>query len=515
MANKLTDMSKIRKAIKFHCSGKSKLFISNYLSLSRNTVKKYISLFDALGLNLEDIEQKTDTELEVLFSQSTLESSNPKLEKLHSYFPKMERDLKKVGMTIQHLWEAYYKENPDGLKSSQFRYHFKNWSNRVNPVMHMNHKAVDKMYVDYAGKTLSVTYKDTGEIKEVQFFVAILGASQYTYAEASMSQQKEDFVSSVENAIRFFGGTPAAIVPDNLKSAVIKSSRFEPTINETLADFAEHYQTTILPARAYKPRDKSLVEGAVKILYRRIYVHLKEQTFFSLEELNEQIWNLLDVHNKKKLTARPYSRLELFTEDEKNELNPLPQERFEIKYRSFATVMQNGHVQLSLDKSYYSVPFQYLRKKVKLLYTKSTLEVYYKYNRIATHPRHYKPYVYTTNPQHMASTHHFVADWSASRFFDWAATIDPCVAELIMKIIDSRNHPEQAYKSCLGILSFEKKVGKQRLINACKRALDYKIYSFKAIQNILEKNLDRIDSEPETDLELPLHENIRGKNYFK
>lgn len=515
MANKLTDMSKIRKVLKFHCSGKSKLFISNYLSLSRNTVKKYISLFDALGLNLQDLEQKTDADLENLFSQPTLESTNPTLEKLQSYFPKMERDLKKVGMTVQHLWEAYFKENPDGLKSSQFRYHFRNWSNRVNPVMHMNHKAGDKMYVDYAGKTLSIIDEDTGEIKEVQFFVAILGASQYTYAEASMSQQKEDFVTSVENAIYFFGGTPAAIVPDNLKSAVIKSSRFEPTINETLADFAEHYQTTILPARAYKPRDKSLVEGAVKILYRRIYVHLREQKFFSLDQLNEQIWNLLDVHNKKKLTARPYSRLELFTEDEKKELSPLPQERFEIKYQSFATVMQNGHVSLSVDKNFYSVPFQYLRKKVKLLYTKSTIEIYYKYNRIATHPRHYKPYVYTTNPDHMASTHQFVADWSAARFLDWANKIDPNVGELILKVIDSKTHPEQAYKSCLGILSFEKKVGKQRLINACKRALDYKIYSYKTIQNILENNLDRIDIESETDLELPQHDNIRGKNYFK
>lgn len=508
-------MSKIRKVIKFHCSGKSKLFISNYLSLSRNTVKKYIALFDALGLNLEDLEKKADADLEDLFSQSTLESANPKLEKLQSYFPKMERDLKKVGVTVQHLWEEYYKENPDGLKSSQFRYHFRNWSNRVNPVMHMNHKAGDKMYVDYAGKTLSVIDQDTGEIREVQFFVAILGASQYTYAEASLSQQKEDFVASVENAVRFFGGTPGAIVPDNLKSAVIKSSRFEPTINETLADFAEHYQTAILPARAYKPRDKSLVEGAVKILYRRIYVHLREQKFFSLDQLNEQIWNLLEVHNKTKLTARPYSRLELFTEDEKKELNPLPQERFEIKYQSFATVMQNGHVSLSSDKNFYSVPYQYLRKKVKLLYTKSTVEIYYKYNRIATHPRHYKPYVYTTNPEHMASTHQFVADWSASRFLDWASGIDPSVGEFIMKIIDSKNHPEQAYKSCLGILSFEKKVGKQRLINACKRALDYRIYSYKAIQNILENNLDRIDIESETDLELPHHDNIRGKNYFK
>lgn len=517
MANKITDMSKIRKVIKFHCSGKSNLFISNYLSLSRNTVKKYISLYKVLELSLETIELKTDTELELLFSNSTLQPINPKLQKLYDYFPKMERELKKVGVTIQHMWELYIAANPDGLRSSQFNVHYKTWSNRVNPVMHMHHKAGDKMYVDYAGKTLSVIDKTTGEIKEVQFFVAILGASQYTYAEASLSQQKEDFVSSVENAMRYFGGTPAAIVPDNLKSAVIKSSRFEPTINETLADLAEHYETTILPARAYKPRDKSLVEGAVKILYRRIYVNLKERTFYSLDELNDQIWSLLDIHNHRKLTARPYSRFELFIEDEKDKLQPLPQERFEIKYQSFATVMQNGHVQLSQDKNYYSVPYQYLRKKVKLLYTKSTVEVYYKYNRIATHQRNYKPYMYTTNSEHLASTHQFVADWSATRFIDWATDIDSAVAEFIIKIIDSRNHPEQAFKSCLGILSYEKKVGRVRLINACKRALDFKIYNFKTIQNILENNLDTIDAEQEQDLnqELPEHRNIRGKHYYE
>ncbi len=517
MANKITDMSKIRKVIKFHCNGKSNLFISNYLSLSRNTVKKYISLYKVLELSLATIELKTDTELELLFSNGTSQPINPKLQKLYEYFPKMERELKKVGVTIQHMWELYIAANPDGLRSSQFSVHYKKWSNQVNPVMHMHHKAGDKMYVDYAGKTLSIIDNTTGEIKEVQFFVAILGASQYTYAEASLSQQKEDFVMSVENAMRYFGGTPAAIVPDNLKSAVIKSSRFEPTINETLADLAEHYETTILPARAYKPRDKSLVEGAVKILYRRIYVNLKERTFYSLDELNEQIWNLLDIHNHRKLTARPYSRFELFTEDEKDKLKPLPQERFEIRYQSFATVMQNGHVQLSQDKNYYSVPYQYIRKKVKFLYTKSTIEVYYKYNRIAIHQRNHKPYVYTTNPEHLASTHQFVADWSAARFIDWATDIDIAVTEFIIKIIDSRNHPEQAFKSCLGILSYEKKVGRERLINACKRALDYKIYNFKTIQNILENNLDRIDTEQEQDLdyELPEHRNIRGKHYYE
>ncbi|WP_396159422.1 Mu transposase domain-containing protein [Flavobacterium sp.] len=202
-------------------------------------------------------------------------------------------------------------------------------------------------------------------------------------------------------------------------------------------------------------------------------------------------------------------------EDEKQKLRPLPQERFEIKYQSFATVMQNGHALLSQDKSYYSVPYQYVRKKVKFLYTKTSVEIFYKYNRIAIHPRNYKPYDYTTIAEHLASTHQFVADWSASRFINWASSIDQGVADYIIQIIESRNHPEQAYKSCLGILNFEKKVGKQRLINACKRALDFRIYSFKAIQNILENNLDNADNEQEEEFELPNHNNIRGKNYYK
>jgi transposase len=515
MANKLTDMSKIRRAIKFHCSGKSKVFISQYLSLSRNTVKKYISLFEAQGLTLGEITQKTDLELETLFSHTTDEQISPRLQNLYDFFPHAEREIKKVGVTLYRTWEEYIQKHPDGYQNSQFRYYYKQWGKKVNPVMHMNHKAGDKMYVDYAGKKLSIVDKDTGEKSEVEFFVAILGSSQYTYAEATPSQKKEDFIASVENAMRFYGGVPKAIVPDNLKSAVVKSSRFEPTINETLADMADYYETTVLPARAYKPRDKSLVEGAVKILYRRIYACLKDETFHTIEELNQRIADLLDSHNKRKFTGRPYTRLELFNEIEKDKLSPLPVQRFEIRYQSFATVMQNGHVQLSKDKHFYSVPYQYIRKKVKILYTSTTVEIFFKYNRIATHTRNYALYSYTTITEHLASTHQFVSDWSAPRFMEWANNIDPVVGEYIFKIIESRNHPEQAFKSCMGILSFEKKAGKQRLINACKRALDFGAYSFKSIQNILENNLEMIKDETTDNAELPPHNNIRGKNYYK
>lgn len=517
MANKITDMNKIRKVIKFHTEGKSKLFISRYLSLSRNTVKKYIALYESLSLSPEVLKSKTDSELETLFAYTKTEEISPKMQTLLKFFPGMERELSKVGVTIHHMWEKYISQNPDGFKASQFWHHFKIWSKDVKPVMHIQHKSGDKMYVDYAGKTLKIKGKDGEQTQEIQFFVAILGSSQYTYAEASLSQQKADFVQSIENALHFFQGVPAAIVTDNLKSAVIKSNRYEPTINETLADFAEHYETTILPTRAYKPRDKALVEGAVKILYRRIYAFIKESDCGSLESLNHQIRKLLDTHNAKKFTARPYSRKDLFLEDEKKELLPLPQQRFEIKTQSHAKVGQNGHVQLSADKNYYSVPHQYIRKMVKILYTSSSVEIYYKYNRIVLHQRNYKPYAYTTVVDHLSSTHRYISEWNEEHFIDKGRKIDAIVSEYILKVLESKNYPEQAYKSCLGILSFERKVGKERLINACKRALEFNSYSYKAVQKILENNLDDPGFNPEENHEnkLPEHSNIRGKNYYR
>ena len=515
MANKPLNMSKVRKLIQLHEQGKSNKFISSYLSISRNSVIKYLGLYKVMDMDFEALMQRTDAELESLFITNAAVEPPDRLKKLYVFFPNMERQLKKPGATKMLMWKKYIELHPQGYKSSQFCEHYRRWGKKVSPLMHMTHKIGDKMYVDYAGKTLEVVDEDTGEVKEVQFFVAILGASQYTYAEASWSQKKADFIASIENSLHYFEGVPAAIVPDNLKSAVIKSDRFEPTINETLQDFADHYQTTILPARAYKPRDKSLAEGAVKILYQRIYTELRDETFYSIESLNKRIWELLETHNQKKLTGRPFSRYQLFMEDERDKLGSLPVERFEIRYQSFATVNRNGHVMLGADKHYYSVPYQYIRKKVKLLYTSTTVQIYYKYNRIAIHKRDIRAYHYTTNNQHLPATHQFLTDWSPQSFIDKAASVDPCVAEVVIKILERGQHPEQAYKSCMGILALEKKVGTERLINACKRALEHGIYNYRIIQNILEKGLDRIDEEkgPDKD-QLPTHKNIRGNNYY-
>lgn len=515
MANKPLNMSKVRKVIQLHHRGKSNKFISKYLSISRNSVIKYLGLYKVMEIGFEDIMQRTDAELESLFITSVPIAPSDRLKKLRSFFPYMERQLKKTGVTKLSMWKEYIEAHPEGYRSSQFCEHYNRWTKKVNPLMHMTHKMGDKMYVDYAGKTLEVVNQDTGEVQEVQFFVAILGASQYTYAEASASQKKEDFVASLENALHHFEGVPAAIVPDNLKSAVIKSDRFEPTINETLMDLAEHYQTTILPARAYKPRDKSLVEGAVKILYQRLYPKLRQETFYSMDQLNQRIWELLEDHNRTKLTGRPFSRYQLFVEDERSKLSALPLARFEIRHQSFATVNRNSHVMLGVDKHYYSVPYRYIRKKVKLVYTKSTVMIYHKYNRIAFHKRDKRAYYYSTLQPHLPATHQFLTDWSPQVFIDKATNLDSSVEQLVINILEGKQHPEQAYKSCMGILSLEKKVGKDRLIKACQRALEHGIHNYKIVKNILEKGLDQIEKEkPPLTNQLPIHNNIRGNNYY-
>jgi transposase len=514
MANKPIVMSKLKKVLQLYLKGKSKQFISKYLNLSRNTVRKYLRQLSDLELGKEDIDRLSDLELEKLFVEVPIAGPFARHESLYKFFPYMEKELKKTGVTRQLMWQEYIGKYPDGLRSTQFCEHYNRWSKKARPSMRMTHKAGDKLYVDYAGKLLQIVNKESGEITPVQFFVAILGASQYTYAEASLSQKRDDFVHSVENALIFFGGVPQAIVPDNLKAAVTKPNRYEPTLNETFLDFAEHYGTTILPARVYKPKDKSLVEGAVRILYTRIYSFIRNEVFFDLDTLNKAIKEALQKHNNTNFSGRPHSRKMLFDEVEQQQLSPLPKMRYQIKYQAFVTVMQNGHVNLGQDKHYYSVPYQYIRKKVKILYSSDMVEVFYKYNRIAVHKRIKSPYSYTTVKDHLASAHRFMTEWTPQRFINWGANIDDAVKAFIVQVLEKKQHPEQAYKSCMGILSMERKVGRERLANACKRALEYGIYNYMIIKKILDRSLDKIQDEKLQDEALPKHKNIRGEDYY-
>ena len=385
----------------------------------------------------------------------------------------------------------------------------------MKPVMHIEHKAGDKMYIDFAGDKLSIVDTCTGEIKEVEVFAAILGCSQLTYVEAVMSQRKEDLISACENALHYFGGVPSAIVPDNLRSAVTKSSKYEPVINESFADFAEHYGTVVLPARAYRPKDKSLVEGVVKIIYSRIYPFVKQQIHYNLDSLNTSILQSLELHNTAAFKGRSYSRRQQFEELEKHTLKALPQYRYECKQQLLATVMKNGHVCLGADKHYYSVPYRFIGKRIKLLYTSSQVEIFYKYERIAIHSRQLRKYHYTTNNEHLASAHRYLSEWTPEKFIEEATSIHADVASYIIAVIEHKQHPEQAYKSCSGILNLKRKVGSDRLINACRRAGSFGVYNYPIVMQILEKRLDQISDDDKEELPMPEHHNIRGEDYYK
>jgi len=514
MANKRKDMSKLRQMLRLYSQGESKLQISYLTGVSRNTVKKYIKQYEGFGISMPELELKTDRELDQLFGENLIPEPSERYKVAESYFPMMEKELKKRGMTQMILWEQYIAKHPDGYRHSQLNYHYGLWLKRSKPVMHIDHIAGDKMYIDYAGEKLHVVDIQTGEITDVEVFISILGASQLTYVEASSSQRKEDFVASCIRALQFYGGVPKAIVPDNLKSAVTKTDRYEPTINQTFENFASHFNTTILPARVYKPKDKALVEGAVKIAYRRIYVVLDKQIFHSLESLNTAIALMVEIHNNANLTGRHYSRRALFEDIEQQALQPLPVLQYEFKHQQVSTVSVNGHICLKEDTHYYSVPYQFIGKKVKLLYSITQVEIFYNYSSIALHERGRKRYGYTTDTDHLASTHKYLSEWNPERYIKWAQSIDDAVQEFIIKVMDSKAHPEQSYKACQGILATERKYGRERLINACKRALAYENYSYQAIKSILENQYDKLPI-PELPSELPKHDNIRGEEYYQ
>ena len=517
MANKLISMSKIRSILKLHSEGIGKKTISAQLQVSLNTVRRYTHLYKLLGLSIEQVLAMSDKDLDQQFSKEEvpITERDNRIQAMFAFFPYMMKEVRRKGVTRHMMWEEYRRRHPDGYCRSQFQVYYSKWLHRIDPVMHLDHKAGDKIYVDYAGEKQHLVNKETGEILDVEVFVSILPSSQNIYVEAMMSQCKEDFIMGCEHALQFYGGCPQAIVSDNLKSAVTKSDKYEPTLNEAFQDFVGHYNMVALPAGPYKPRHKALVEGAVKIIYTQIYAPLRNQIFHSLEELNQAMWALLRELNNKHMQGRKYSRNDVFEEVEKSTLNPLPSFPYELKKKRIATVSKYGHVCLGEDKHYYSVPHSYIGKKAIIFYSQSEVQIYHKHEQIASHKRDRKPHGYTTEGTHMASWQKVVTDWNPDKFIDWAGSIHEDVKQYITEVINLRPYPEQAYKSCIGILALGKKVGNERLISACRRGILFNDYSYKTIRAIIEMNLDKTHEVDELqDKSMPAHENIRGKEYY-
>jgi transposase len=505
-------MTKVKQILQWHSEGVSKKKMSLRAGVTRNTVKSYIRQFMAMNRPVEELLAMPDKDLEELFAAKPVYEPDERLKALTELFPDFEKKIKK-GITRTRLWDEYKASHSDGYGLTQFKILYRRWAQTVNATMHIEHIAGDKMYVDFAGDKLSIVDPLTDEVVKVEVFVAILGSSQLTYVEATMNQQKENFIKACENALHYFGGVPQAIVPDNLKAAVVKSNRYEPTLNETFRDFVEHYGMTALPAGPYKPRHKALVEGAVKISYTTIYPVVRQKTYTTLEELNQAILLALEGHNNRLFQGRTYSRRQLFEEIERKALQPLPLYRYGIKSKRVATVMKNNHICLGEDKHYYSVPYRFIGKRVNVLYNIDHVDVYYRNERIASHKRNPHPFLYTTDPNHLASKHNFMTDWTPEKFIDRAGAIGEGTKSYIIEILGKRQHPEQAYRTCQGILSLVARVGQERLNAACCRALFFGDYSYKTIVTILQK---RLESEA-LDLEqpnMPKHGNIRGGIYY-
>ncbi len=511
MAGKTIIMSKLKQIIRLRKEGVALQTIARAVSISRNTVKKYLRLIEVKGLEPTTLLQMEDTALEALLDDPDPEEQE-RLGSLEELFPYFERELTRTGVTRWVLWGEYKQQYPAGFSYSRFCAHFSQWKRSRSATLFFEHTPADKLFIDFTGKKLSVVDPVAGEVTEVEVYVAILGYSQLTYVQAVASQRKEDFIAATENALHFFGGVPKALVPDNLKSAVIKADKYEAELNPDFLDFANHYGTSVLPARSYKPRDKAHVERAVNIAYSRIFAPLRNQVFYSLKALNTAIDGLLDKHNGKSFQQRPVSRRTLFEQDEKQLLAPLPADRYELKRFKEVTVMKNGYIQLSEDKHYYSVPYRYIGCRVKIIYSATQVSVFYNKERIAYHARSSKRYGHSTIHDHMSSSHQFVSEWNPDKFIGWAATISPTVKDYITHILEVAAYPETAYRSCVGILSYEKKVGRQRLIQAVERATYFGAYNYTIIKKILQSGLDQLAFGEDTSpgQTLPDHTNIRG-----
>ena len=503
-------MRKIKEVVRLGAQGLSPRRIGESLGIGRTTVQECLGRARAAGLSWPLPEELSDADLEQrLYPRATgaIRGSFPQPDWAYVH-----RELKRKGVTLSLLWEEYRSVHRDGYGYSRYCELYRCWEGRLSPVMRQRHVAGERLFVDYSGSTLDVICPKTGEIKSVQVFVATLGASNYTYVEATWTQSLVDWIASHVRAFEFFGGAPAQVVSDNLKSGVTKACFYEPTINRTYGDMAAHYDTAIVPARPYKPKDKAKVEGAVLIAQRWIIARLRNQRFFSLDDLNAAIRDLNSQLNSKITRHLGASRRDLFERLDQPALKPLPVEPYIYAEWKQCSVALDYHI--DVDRHYYSVPHQLLRQKLWVRITARTIEAFHKSKRVAAHARISSNYQHTTVREHMPSHHRKYADWTPERLRQQASRIGPNAGVLVEVIMRERRHPEQGFRACLGIVRLAKSYGTERLDAACERALEINARSYSSVKSILKNNLDNRRRQRATDGPAITHNNIRGARYF-
>jgi transposase len=503
-------MRKIRDVLRLRAGGMSKRQIAASLSIGPTAAGEIVRRARQAGLHWPLPEDMSDEALEQRLyppPKATVGDQRPR-----PNWAAVHRELRRPGVTLQLLWEEHRAAYADGYGYSRFCELYRRWEGRLSATMRQLHVAGERMFVDYAGTTLTVMDGTTGEVRKAQLFVAVLGASNYTYAEATWSQGLADWIGSHTRAFAFFGGVTSQIVSDNIKSGITKACFYDPAVNRTYAEMAAHYDTAIVPARPYKPRDKAKVEVAVQVATRWIIAKLRTRRFFSLGELNAAIAELVTALNDRVTRHLGASRRALFDDLERAALKRLPAEPYVYAAWKQCRVGLDYHVEV--ERHYYSVPHVLLREKVWARITARTVEVFHRGKRIAAHVRSSSNRRHTTVREHMPSSHRRYADWTPERIKRQAGEIGCNASTLVEIIMRERSHPEQGFRACIGIVRLAKAHGRDRLEAACRRALEIGARSYTSVNSILKNNLDRQRPDSATDGPAIAHDNIRGSRYF-
>lgn len=505
-------MRKIREVLRLDALGLNKRQIHGSTGIARSTVREYLERAQRAGVGWPIPDGVDDGELERrLFGERRGAAAG----RVAPDFAWVQRELLGKAVTLQLVHDEYVERVGEGAYSySRFCELFREHERRTQPAtMRQRHIAGEKAFVDWAGMTVPIIDRSTGEVIDAQVFVGALGASSYTHARAYRSQGQRDWLQAHAAMFEDLDGVPQIVVPDNTKTAITSPHRYDPDINIAYADLARHYDVAVVPARVARPQDKSKVEVAVQIVERRVLAPLRKQTFFGLDELNRAMQPLVDALNDREMSAYGASRRELFETLDRPALGPLPPVRYEHAEWSRARVAPDYHV--SVDKHFYSVPFQLIGRQVDVRATAGTVEVFDRTKRVAAHPRSFKRGAHTTRPTDMPSSHRRHAEWTPERLTRWAAKGGPATQRVVAQILSDYPHPEQGFRSVLGVMRLGKTYGTDRLEAACERASRVGAVRYRSLKTMLERGLDK-QPLPDTAevIEMPRHPNIRGGSYF-
>jgi transposase/biotin operon repressor len=522
MANKVIQMQQIRLLLQLVEKGHSLRAITAELKLSRQAVTLYANRLKNAPIALESLRQLSDAALAKIVYQEEAPSDfedNIRRKEFNERLSYFQSELKRTGVTRLLLWEEYSKECVAHYQYTQFCILLKEACKISQATMHLTHDPGAMVMVDFAGDKMSYTDKSTGEIIDCPVLVTVLPFSNYSFALALPNASIPQVIKALNASLQYYCGVPLSLKTDNMKQVVTKPSRYEPLFSEALQQWAIHYNITLLATRPVKPKDKAAVENIVKITYQRIYAPLRDQQFFHLNELNAAIASQLEIHNRKLFQLKDHSRLQLYESQERPLLQPLPSGDFVIKHKVLAKVQKNYHITLGENYHHYSVPYQFIGKKVSAVYDTDEVEIYYQHQRIALHTRNYKKHGFSTTGTHMPTGHQNYAaqqGWTPAYFISQATAIGPAVERYIDLVLKSRAYTEQTYNACRGILRLNQQYGSIRLEAACSRALIGNTFNYRILQNILLNNLDQLNTTEQPDLfRVPDHENLRGPDNYQ